>query len=89
MAVGGLARDILRPVWRQGMLPLGIGLVIGLAASLAVNRVPKSTLIQVPPDDPITLMASAAGLIFAATLACAILAWLAMNVDPVAALRNE
>jgi putative ABC transport system permease protein len=89
MAVGGSARDILGLVLRQGMLPLAIGLVIGLAASLAVNRVLKSTLIQIPPDDPITLAASSAVLILAAMLACAIPAWRAMKVDPVVALRNE
>jgi putative ABC transport system permease protein len=89
MAVGGLAHDILGLVLRQGMLPLGIGLLIGLAASLAVNRVLKSTLIQVPPDDPVTLMASAGVLILAAILACAIPVWRAMKVDPVVALRNE
>ena len=38
MAIGATARDILTLVFRQGMLPVGIGLAIGLAASFAVNR---------------------------------------------------
>ena len=43
MAVGATARDILKLVFVQGMLPLGIGLTIGLAASFAVNRLLESS----------------------------------------------
>ena len=39
MAIGATVRDIRTLVFRQGMRPLGIGLIIGLAASFAVNRV--------------------------------------------------
>ena len=59
MAVGATARDILALVFRQGMLPLGIGLMLGLVASLAVNRVLKSQLVQVSSADPITSWARA------------------------------
>ena len=89
MAIGGTPRDILGLVFRQGMLPLGIGLAIGLAASLAVNRVLKSMLVQVSPSDPITLVVASVVLILAATLGCLIPARRAMRVDPVVALRNE
>ncbi len=89
MAVGATARDILKLVFRQGMLPLGIGLIIGLAASLAVNRVLKSELVQVSPTDPLTLFIASATLVLAATLGCLIPARRAMRVDPVVALRHE
>jgi len=56
MAIGATADDIRRLVLMQGMLPLGIGLTIGLVASFAVNRVLKSELVQVSPSDPITLV---------------------------------
>ena len=70
MAIGATARDILKLVFMQGMLPLAIGLTIGLAASLAVNRVLKSKLVQVSPYDPITLVVASAVLILSATLGC-------------------
>jgi len=89
MAMGGTPRDILRLVFRQGMLPVGIGLTIGLAASFAVNRLLKSMLVQVSPADPVTLLAASAVLISAALLGCLIPARRAMRVDPVVALRNE
>ncbi len=89
MAVGATSRDILKLVFRQGMLPLGIGLGIGLAASFAVNRVLKSALVEVSPSDPLTLALASAALIFAAALGCLIPALRAMRVDPVIALRHE
>lgn len=89
MAVGATARDILQLVFRQGMLPLGIGLAIGLAASLAVNRVLEAELVQVSPTDPIALAVASAALVLSATLGCWIPARRAMRVDPVIALRYE
>jgi len=89
MAIGGTPRDILKLVIVQGMLPLAIGLTIGLAASLAVNQVLKSMLVQIAPYDPVTLAVASAVLIFAAMLGCLVPARRAMRVDPVVALRNE
>ncbi len=89
MAVGATGRDILKLVFTQGMLPLGIGLAIGLAASLAVMPILKSALVGVSPADPITLVVASVALIFAAMLGCLIPARNAMRVDPVVALRHE
>lgn len=89
MAMGATAREILQLVFRRGMVPLGIGLIIGLAASLAVNQILKAELVQVSPTDPITLAAASAVLISAAMLGCLIPARRAMRVDPVVALRHE
>ena len=89
MAIGATARDILQIVFVQGMIPLGIGLAIGLTASLAVNRILKSMLVQVSPSDPITLLVASAVLVLSAALGCLIPARQAMSVDPVVALRHE
>ena len=89
MAIGATAQDILRLVFVQGMVPLGIGLIIGLVASLAVNRVLISMLVQVSPSDPLTLMVASGVLVLAAMLGCWIPAQRAMRVDPVVALRHE
>lgn len=89
MAVGASSRDILRLVLRQGMVPLGIGLAIGLTGSVAVNRVLKAVLVGVSPWDPVTLTSAAAVLIAAAALGCLIPAVRAVRVDPVIALRHE
>ncbi len=89
MALGATARDILNLVFRQGMLPVGIGLTIGLAASFAVNPVLQSELVQVSPNDPVTLAVVSTVLILSAMLGCLIPARRAMRVDPAVALRHE
>ncbi|HEY2845632.1 MAG TPA: ABC transporter permease [Bryobacteraceae bacterium] len=89
IAIGATGRDILNLVFAQGMLPLAIGLTIGLAASFAVNRLLQSMLVSVSPADPASLAAASGVLILAAMLGCWIPARRAMRVDPVDALRNE
>ena len=89
MAIGATPRDIRWLVLRQGMLPLGIGLAIGLAGSVAVNRLLESQLVAISPADPITLAGASAILILAALLGCLIPARRAMRVDPLFALRHE
>jgi len=76
-------------VFTQGVLPVGIGLVIGLVAALAVTPILRSQLVKVSPADPITLVVASSVLISSAMLGCWIPARRAMSVDPVVALRHE
>jgi hypothetical protein len=89
MAIGATASDILSLVLKQGMLYAGLGLGIGLAASLGVNRILKSELVQVSPSDPFTLVVASITLILAAMAGCLIPARRAMSVDPSVALRHD
>ncbi len=89
MAMGASTGEIRTLVLREGMLPVGIGLAIGLGASRALNLVLRSLLVGVSPSDPLTLALASAGLILCATLACMIPARRAMRVDPLIALRHE
>ena len=52
MAIGAAAGHIRRMVLRDGMLPVAIGMMVGLAASFAVNRILQSQLVGVSPYDP-------------------------------------
>lgn len=89
MAIGASAGDIRSLVLRLGMGPLGIGLVVGLLGSMAVNRLLKAELVATAPWDPVTLGVASAVLIAAGLLGCFIPARRAMRVDPVVALRHE
>jgi putative ABC transport system permease protein len=89
MAIGATAGDVLKLVFRQGMVLWGIGLGIGLAASFAVNRFLKAQLVQVSPTDPLTYAIVCVVLVVAATLGCWIPARRAMRIDPGVALRQE
>jgi len=89
MAIGAAGEDIRAMVLRDGMSPVALGMIFGLAASLAVNRILQSQLVGVSPYDPITLAAAAVVLILVALLACHMPARRAMKVDPAVALRHD
>jgi predicted permease len=89
MALGAQTRDVLRLVVRQGMNPVILGLVIGLAATFAVGRLLTAQLYQISPHSPLLLSAAAIVLALAALLACLIPAWRATRVDPIRALHTE
>ena len=67
MAIGAAAEDIRSMVLRDGMLPVAIGMILGLAASLAVNRILQSQLVGVSPYDPVTMAGSPVVLILVAS----------------------
>ena len=89
MALGAQTTDVLRLVVRQGMNPVILGLIIGLAGTFAVGRLLAAQLYQISPHNPLLLGATAILLALAALLACLIPARRATKVDPNVALRAE
>src|SRR5215471_5478681 len=89
MALGAQAHDILKLIINQGMRPVLIGLIVGLAAALVLGRLISSQLFQTSAYNPMLLSATLAILAIAALLACLIPAWRASSVNPVKALRTE
>ncbi|HEY0946593.1 MAG TPA: ABC transporter permease [Opitutaceae bacterium] len=89
MALGALGRDVVALMLRQGLVPLGVGLLAGAAGTLLAVRAIASQLYQVSPYDPWTLLVTAALLIAAATFACWWPARRAVRINPVEALRSE
>jgi putative ABC transport system permease protein len=72
MAIGAASQDIRQLIFREGMRPVTLGLIVGLTASLAANRILQSQLVGVSPYDPVTLTTAPAVLILVALLACQI-----------------
>jgi len=89
MALGAQRGQVLALLLRQGMLQVLIGIVAGVAASLAVTRFLVSLLFGVQPTDLLTFVSVVAILIGVSALACWIPARRAMKVDPMVALRYE
>jgi putative ABC transport system permease protein len=89
MALGAEARQVIGMVLRQGMRPVAIGLLIGLAAALALGRVLGALLYEIRPTDPAVLVTVAAALSIAAALACYLPARRAAHLDPTTVLRYE
>jgi predicted permease len=89
MALGAQTGQVLRMVCGQGMLIIGAGIVIGLAAALAIGRVVGSFLMGVSGSDPLTYATVTAMLLLIGVTACYIPARRAASVDPMIALRHE
>ncbi len=89
IALGATVSRILRLVSSQAVLPVGVGLATGLAASMAVNRVLDTFIVGVSPADPIALAGTAVILIVCAALGCLIPAARAARIDPAQAIRYE
>ena len=58
MALGGDRSDVIRMVLRLGFRLIGAGLVIGVAAGLATNRLLVTQLWNTSPHDPTTVIAA-------------------------------
>jgi predicted permease len=89
MALGAQTKDILRLIVSQGMRPVVLGLVTGLAAALALGRLITSQLYQTSANNPLLLAATMSILGLAALFACVFPARRAAMLDPVQALRTE
>jgi predicted permease len=89
MALGAQTMDVLRLVVGQGMMPVLIGLGVGVAAALALGRLLTSQLYQVSPHNPAVLAATVITLAVTALLACLFPARKASMLNPVEALRVE
>jgi predicted permease len=88
MALGAPRTSIIRLVLASTGTMLGFGLAIGLALSVALNKVVVSWA-NGSPRDPFTLLASAMLLLLVAIAACIVPAWRAATIDPMRALRTE
>jgi putative ABC transport system permease protein len=89
MSLGAQRGDVLALILGEGARMAGLGVIIGIAVSLAITRLMSSLLFGVSATDPLTIVAVGALLSFAALLASYIPARRAMRVDPMVALRYE
>ena len=88
-ALGADAKNLVSLVLGGGLTLTVIGLIIGLAGSLAMTRLLASLLFGVEARDPLTMVAAAITLILVSLMACYIPARRATRVDPTVALRHE
>src|SRR5262249_32567261 len=89
MALGAHSSDVLRMVIWRGMSLALIGVVLGLAAALALTRVMKNLLFDVSATDPMTFALVVLLLVVVAMIASYIPARRATKVDPLQAIRHE
>jgi predicted permease len=89
LALGARPSEVRALVVRQALVLLGLGLAIGIPASLAAARLLGSLLYGVGAADPITFAAVTAILAGVAYVSAALPAARVTRIDPSAALRSE
>jgi putative ABC transport system permease protein len=89
MALGANRGGVVRMVLRGAFSQVGIGLALGIPATIGAGRLMTNQLFGVMPWDPGRLTLATLLLCVAALLASVIPASRAAGVDPMLALRNE
>ena len=89
VALGAQPRQVIElVVVKQGLAPVAVGIVAGLAAAMAAGRLLTARLYEISPVDPVVYASVTGLLVFTAILASAVPARRAATVDPVIALRE-
>jgi predicted permease len=89
IALGAAREDVLRLIVRQGLRPVAIGIVLGLAGGAAATSLLVTLLFGLSPHDPLSFVLTPAVLAAIAMAACYVPARRALRVDPTVALRAE
>jgi predicted permease len=89
MALGADSASVLGAVLGRALRLAAIGLVIGIAASLASGRVLAGLLFQVGAHDPAVMLSVGILMLAVTAAACLTPALRATRIDPVRALRSQ
>jgi ABC-type antimicrobial peptide transport system permease subunit len=89
MALGAQRGDVVRMIVEESLVPVLMGMGIGLAGALALIRLVASLLYGVAPSDPGSIVLAVAAMVAVSLVATAIPARRAAKVDPMVALRYE
>lgn len=89
MALGAQRQDIVRLIVGEGMLPVALGLAVGIAGALVLTRVLGSLLAGISTNDPTMFVVISVVLGIVALLACSVPALRATRIDPMVAVRLE
>jgi ABC-type antimicrobial peptide transport system permease subunit len=89
VALGATRSHVLTQIMKQGLQVTAIGGAIGLAGTLAVNRLIASLLFGVQPTDIVTIAFVIATITAVAVVASWLPAWRASRLDPNVVLKDE
>ena len=80
---------VLAEIMKQGLQVTALGIIIGVARALAVNRLIASLLFGVQPTDSVTIAFVIATITAVAIVASWLAAWRESRLDPNVVLRDE
>jgi predicted lysophospholipase L1 biosynthesis ABC-type transport system permease subunit len=90
VALGAARRNVLRLVMKEVLILAAVGLIVGVAAALALGRLLESQLFEMKASDPAVLLAGATAVVLIVSILAGYLpARRAARIDPMQALRWE
>jgi putative ABC transport system permease protein len=89
MALGARRGQLLGMIVREGMMPVVVGIVAGVAAALLVGQGIRGLLFEIQPTDPVTIVGVTLTLAAVSMVACLIPARRATGPNTIEALRFE
>jgi putative ABC transport system permease protein len=89
IALGAESGDVLKMVFRQGMLIVFVGVVLGFFGAMAASQILSSVLYGISAVDPLSFGVASIVLLGVAFLANWLPARRAARIDPMIALRYE
>lgn len=89
LAIGARPRDVLQLVLAQGLMPVAVGVALGLLGGWWLGRLAQAFLFGVRPHEPLIAAGVTAAMLLVGLAACLTPAWRASRTDPALALRAE
>jgi predicted permease len=89
IALGAQRAEVLRLMLFDGLRPVLLGLLIGLAGGAGAGALIRSILYGTSPLDPVVFVAMVGSLLVTALIACWLPAIRASRIEPMQALRTE
>jgi predicted permease len=89
MALGARRLSVIGMIVREALIPVSLGVALGVAGALAASRLIASLLFGVAPRDPVSFALAVGAMFGVALAAAAIPARRASRVEPATALRYE
>ena len=89
LALGASRRSVERLVLREVAVLVGAGVAVGVALFLSANRVLRSMLFEISPNDPATIVAVIVAVVVIGILGGLLPARRAAGIDPAVTLRCE
>jgi putative ABC transport system permease protein len=89
MSLGADKAKVVKMILSEGGVLLGLGLVAGVAGSLAATRMLQGMLFGVAPNDPVTLIGVAVVMLAIGLAACFGPAVRAASIDPAITMRGQ
>ena len=88
-ALGAPSRGLVAQVMGGGLVPVAVGIVLGLGISYWTTRYWSTQLFGISPADPVVYLAVTAGVLLVAVAAMVLPVLRALQVSPLTALRVE